>query len=120
MFRSIAFVLLLLTACSDEPDDRDAGVITCPNDLPASCPAAPPSYAGDIRPIVDVRCSPCHFPGGAAQDKLFVTYDDVHARRRDMLNQIYNCRMPPSDAGQLSAEEREKMLAWFKCEAPNN
>ena len=122
MFPRAALIacMLMLSACSGMDEMSDAGVSTCPNDLPAECPMPSPSYAGEVRPIIDHRCAPCHFPGGAAQDKSFATYDGVHALRRDMLNQIYSCRMPPSDAGQLSEAERAAMLAWFVCGAQNN
>ena len=38
-----------------------------------------------------------------------------------MLDQVYACAMPPSDAGvTLSLEEREALLGWLVCNAPNN
>lgn len=114
------FMLVVCSASCGMDETSDAGVMTCPNDLPADCPMPSPSYAGEVRPIIDHRCMPCHFPGGVAQEKSFVGYDDVHALRRDMLNQIYGCRMPPSDAGQLSEAERAAMLTWFVCGAQNN
>ena len=35
-----------------------------PGDLPAACPAAPPSYSKDVAAVVEQSCTPCHAPGG--------------------------------------------------------
>ena len=39
-----------------------------------STPTAPPpaniEFARDVRPILEKRCQPCHFPGGKMYDKL--------------------------------------------------
>jgi len=31
---------------------------------------APVSFAGDVRPILEKRCQPCHFEGGKMHEKL--------------------------------------------------
>jgi hypothetical protein len=36
----------------------------------ASKPAAPVDFQRDVRPILDARCQPCHFPGGTMYEKL--------------------------------------------------
>jgi hypothetical protein len=37
-----------------------------------------------------------------------------------VLTEVYACQMPPVDADPLSATERQALLAWLVCGAPNN
>jgi uncharacterized membrane protein len=93
---------------------------SCPNDLPASCPSSPPSYQGAIAPLISARCLICHSPGGQEQSIPFTTYQNVFAERSPMLDQVYACNMPPAGAQQLSSQERNLLLTWLVCGAPNN
>jgi hypothetical protein len=36
--------------------------------LPATSPK--PNFDSDIKPILQARCQPCHFPGGKVYDKM--------------------------------------------------
>jgi cytochrome c5 len=104
---------------STAPDGGDAA--SCPNDLPASCPASPPSYQNDVEAILQRRCTGCHVDGGEGAPVVLTTYGDVHKQRQSVLTQVYSCRMPRSDApSQLSADERKALLEWLVCGAPNN
>jgi hypothetical protein len=33
---------------------------------------------------------------------------------------VTTCMMPPPDAGQLSSAEKQTLLEWTACSAPNN
>jgi hypothetical protein len=95
----------------------------CPLDLPdgGDCPTASPSYL-DVTPVFSTKCSTCHQPGGLAPKFRFDSYAAIYNNRQtriDIFTQIYNCRMPPSCAPNLSPEERKLMLEWFVCGAPN-
>ena len=108
-------------ACSSEtaPSQVDAG--NCPQDLPASCPGDAPSWSKEISDVVSRRCLGCHADGGVGAAKHdFSTYDNVFSQRSPMLNQVYACQMPPSDAAPLTDAERADLLAWLVCRAPNN
>lgn len=114
-------------ACYSQPandgssGDADASVPGCPNDLPADCPASPPSYRADIAPLIEARCLPCHGPDHSPDTKYdFSTYDSVYAHRTDVLTQVYSCKMPLADAAAPTAIERQELLAWLVCHAPNN
>ncbi|MFO0670994.1 MAG: hypothetical protein U0235_15410 [Polyangiaceae bacterium] len=98
----------------------DATAVTCPNDLPKACPTPPPSYQGSVAAIFEARCSACHSGPAPVGAYDFSTYDGVAARRSQILNQVYACRMPPADAAPPSADERAALLAWLVCRAPNN
>lgn len=94
----------------------------CPSDFPTDtdCPTASPVY-DDVAPIFAARCSICHGANGLERKFVFDTYAEIHdneATRADILTQIYSCRMPPSCAPNLLPEERQVMLKWFACSAP--
>ena len=93
---------------------------TCPNDLPASCAATPPSYARDVAPILASKCVVCHGPGGVESNRDLSSYDHVHALRSSVLNQVHACAMPPADGEALTAPERATLLGWLVCSAPQN
>jgi hypothetical protein len=110
-----------IIACSSPDAASDAGAPSCPNDLPTSCPDPPPSYASDIAPLLEQRCFPCHDSDGAAGPLLeYTSYDSVYQNRQAILSQVYGCRMPPPDAGQPTPSEREQLLDWLVCHAPDN
>ncbi len=118
--------------CADgsEPDPSGGGGSSaggssssaeCPSDLPdgEACDSRVPSYQLDVAPIVDRRCGGCHYPGNASGD-VFVEQADLYARRQTVLTRIYACAMPPEGAAPLTAEERQVLLEWFVCGAPDN
>jgi uncharacterized membrane protein len=105
-------------ACSSQGSSNGA---VCPNDLPASCPTPPPSFAKDVEPVFERRCWPCHTGAGiAAEAHDFSTYDNIFADRSTILNRVFACEMPPADSAQPTPEERAALLAWLVCKAPNN
>ena len=93
----------------------------CPADEPSSCPSPMPSYANDVAPLVAKYCEVvgCHIPGGTAADQVMSPYNQLFARHIDVLNQIYQCRMP-LDPPAPTLSERVTLLGWFVCGAPNN
>jgi len=36
------------------------------------------------------------------------------------LTQVYSCRMPPAGNAQPTTQERQTIVAWLVCGAPNN
>ena len=107
-------------ACSGSPDKpADAG--TAP-----SCPAATtcpdggvPSYQSEILPILQEACLPCHGPGGTAgYDES--GYANVYDQRSPILDQVYDCLMPPTNGPQLTSAQRVALTGWLECGAPNN
>jgi hypothetical protein len=93
---------------------------TCPDDLPADCPEPTPSYQDEIAPIIADACVPCHGPGGPESTRDLSTYQAVFDQRVDVLGQIYGCRMPPHGAAPLEPDERQALLGWLVCGAPDN
>ncbi len=93
---------------------------SCPNDLPASCPATVPSYQSTVAPIINLRCVTCHSPGGQEASRPLQTYAEVYSERSAVLNQVYACNMPPGSAAKPTEQERQALLTWLVCGAPQN
>lgn len=127
----LSYTLLLFTAgCGGQQmaqvnsDLGDLGAdmaLSCTSPIPA-CPSTPPSWSGQISAIVGSTCANCHAPGGVQANMPFTDYDEVHALRQTVLDQIYNCLMPPAnDLGvSLTDAQRDALIAWLACLAPNN
>lgn len=95
----------------------------CPPFQLPLCPDPPPSFASDAQPIINTYCLGCHSPGGEEANRPLVTYADVAKQNGSsgtILNQVINCQMPPPDAPALQPSERDTLLAWLVCGAPNN
>ena len=104
-----------LVACGGPRTSGD-----CPNDLPKSCPSPAPSYQANVAPIINLRCVTCHSPGGQEASRPLQTYSQVYSERSAVLNQVYACNMPPGSAAQPTEQEREALLGWLVCGAPQN
>jgi len=111
--RAIFSAAVLIGACGGSES------VNCPN-LSTTCPSPQPSYATDVRPILNARCTTCHSPGGKEAVRDLTTYSGVFSQRQAVLTQVYSCRMPPSDAPQPAAQERSVLVGWLVCGAPNN
>lgn len=108
----IALLCAALAGCFSQASD-------CPSDLPASCPASgAPSYQNDVAPILAARCVSCHSAGGIEANAPLDTYTAVYDRRGPVLDQVYACKMPQGTP--LSPAERQALLTWLVCGAPNN
>ncbi len=113
---------LSIAACTSTADpSADAGAI-CPAGLPDSsaCPDSAPSYASDVRPIIDDLCMGCHYAGYHYSTQVLATYDNLHRSVSLIEKEVYGCDMPPSGEPQLTTEERQTLLEWLVCGGPNN
>jgi cytochrome c553 len=121
----VASVLGAVAACAPSSGKSDGGDgITCPpldNDTPDACP----SWSGQVEGLVATYCLRCHGEGGVEVSAFdFSTYAKVHAQFTAMITQVNECSMPPWDASPPAAQptpaERQAMLSWLSCSAPNN
>ena len=114
---AVAFAAVCIAACSAKNDPPSC----TPEAPPPTCPAQAPSWSNEVSEIFSAGCSPCHFPGGvedSAED--YSTYAGVSRVAGTIEGQVASCAMPPSDAGTLSSADRETLLAWIVCKAPDN
>jgi mono/diheme cytochrome c family protein len=87
---------------------------------PARRAAAPPTFAGDIAPIVYANCTVCHRPGQAAPFPL-ISYDDVRKHGKTIVDVVTRRYMPPWHASRADGfpefrDERrltDKQIATF-------
>lgn len=114
MRRAVLTLAAILAACGPAPKPA------CPNDLPASCPSPAPAYQADVAPLLAAHCVKCHGPGGQQASYPLTTWDEVYALRGAVLDRVYACRMPPPGEPALTAAERQKLLGWLVCGAPND
>jgi mono/diheme cytochrome c family protein len=93
----------------------------------SACQPTGPTYAQDVKPILDGRCVNCHTAGGIAPFKLD-TYADAKNYAAAIADAVETGRMPPWKAGpadvtylrnpSLTAEQKAAIVAWAKSGAP--
>ena len=103
---------LTLISCRAPLGDRGSAALT---------------FNSDIAPIVWQRCSGCHRPGEIGPFSL-LTYDDVRAQGRKIVNVTKNHIMPPwlpepgygdlANERRLSAKEMDVIERWYAQGAP--
>src|SRR5262245_17031243 len=54
------------------------------------------TYAGNLKAVVAVRCSPCHIPSAGGNKKALDTYDGLKGSIEDVVRRI---QMNPGDRG---------------------
>jgi hypothetical protein len=104
-------------APSDGGSSEDAG---CQRGTLPTCPAAPPSYQTTVQPLLNKYCAICHYPNTTIAKDDLSTYANVFADRGSCLDQTYSCAMPPATSIQMAPDERQTVLEWFVCGAPDN
>jgi uncharacterized membrane protein len=101
-------------ACSSHGGDG------CPT-VPDTCPdASAPTFSGDVAPLFAATCQNCHAPGGQEAVLPFTTYDQIANNALMIIPQVAACRMPIAPVPPLTDEQRQTILEWFGCGAPNN
>jgi hypothetical protein len=119
--------LLAAFACSNSGQGSADVTATCTViDASTTCNTPMPSYQNDIVPILNVSCNaPCHSNESSGPWPL-TAYDDVLDWASIIQNDVATCAMPPAaDAGNpsngpLTDSERNTLLNWIACGAPNN
>ncbi|MBV9158230.1 MAG: tetratricopeptide repeat protein [Acidobacteriaceae bacterium] len=91
-----------------------------------AAPAAPPTFARDIAPIVYQNCSVCHHPGETGPFSL-LTYEDVKKRAHQIEAVTQSRYMPPwppqpgygdfQDERRLTAQQISLIADWVRAGA---
>jgi len=111
--RLLVVMTMALAACK-------SGAADCPQNLPASCPAQPPSYRQTVAAVIARECTGCHAPDALQSDRDLSTYAGLYANRGAVLDQVYACNMPPAGSPSLDTADRVLLLTWLVCGSPNN
>jgi hypothetical protein len=106
----------LVLGCDGDEGGAHADASTCPTDVPETCVQPSPTFTADVLPILNQRCSSCHVPDSGVWP--LDTYTHVADWQASLVYDILNCTMPPADAGTLPANERDTILNWVACGAP--
>ncbi len=119
--------LLALACCCGGPGGPDASVDPCgatggePHDLPQSCPSPEPSFSKDVQPIIQSNCDLCHLPGDPSYPGFpYDSYADDKKYASEMLNFVSSCLMPKPPGPPLTEAQRQALMGWVVCGAPNN
>jgi cytochrome c551/c552 len=117
--------LVIAAACSTAPPPSQAD--DCPM-VSTACPSPPPSWSKDVQPLIQTYCVTCHSPGPQGIGEMFAdltSYAGAFKARAEITSQVYHCWMPNQDASSpppplLTSAQRETIVAWVACNAPNN
>ncbi|MFP6751945.1 MAG: DUF1587 domain-containing protein, partial [Pirellulaceae bacterium] len=86
--------------------------------------AMPPALCGQdtfqtqLQPLLEKYCADCHKQRGKADLKLFTLDPDIVGGAdtetwHDVLNRLNRGEMPPKDAPQLTADDRQQIVTWL-------
>ena len=92
----------------------------CPSNLASACPSPAPTWTSQVLPIYQSACISCHQAEGQAFDTPLDTYQNAYARRSGTIDQVYSCFMPPAGTGRLTLKQRDVILDWLLCGAPEH
>jgi hypothetical protein len=82
----------------------------------SGCTDHGPSFAREVRPILERRCLRCHSGEGvAAEEHDFSRLEVLHAQRGELEGEISTCAMPPR--APLPEDESRTLLRWVACGA---
>jgi mono/diheme cytochrome c family protein len=109
-------------ACNQQPAANSCP--PAPVDPP--CPDSMPSFARDVYPnVFALACVRCHSPTGEEPKTPLTNYQQIYgtdgAEAREIYFQVVqSCLMPPPGAPEeLSDVQRQTLLDWFGCGAPD-
>jgi hypothetical protein len=109
-----------LSACGDSGGPAQPSLEEeCSAVFPTSCESPAPSFASDVKPILEARCatSSCH--DGLGEQWPLVDYAHVADWSSEVRAMVGNCAMPPPDSGmKMPTEERQVILQWVRCNTP--
>ena len=123
----IGLVLAGLWGCESDSggSNGDGDADSCDVTLPTACQDDAPTYA-DVQPIFEERCTVCHtddtensqcpMPG---QCWSLEDYSHIFDWAPQIRTELAECKMPlPGSGVTMTNTEREEILAWLRCGAP--
>gem|GEM_PF-1691157 len=113
---TLLFALLgaALVASCGQPAEHEA----CAVQARTSCPTDALTFDTGIAELLHARCYPCHAADGVESSRQLTDYAHVYGERMSIAGQVASCSMPPAGSPQLTSSERQQILDWFACSAP--
>lgn len=97
----VLFAVLTFIACSHK-------VITSTTSSPVpSKPDANAMYISDIKPVIEVKCSPCHLPDKGGFKASFANFDSASKRINEMIRRV---QLNPSEPGYMPFKSKRETL----------
>ncbi len=116
-----AIAALAMAACYvSSGSSSSSSTSSCAGNVPVTCPSVTPSYATDVSPLLYTYCTSCHAPNGSQSGKPLDSFAAVSSLASKVESKTADCSMPPSSSPQPTAAERDVILSWLACGAPNN
>ena len=103
------FIVMLCFSCTYDYIDVEENILECNPDLQF--------FTSNIKPILDVHCSACHYQGSGRA--VFNDYEDViySIEYDNLLFWITSYQMPPYGSQPfLSDQDRQILTNWINCE----
>ncbi len=118
----VASIAVAAVACYVAPggSQGQSSTSSCAGNVPTTCTQTTPSYATDVSPLLYQYCTSCHQPGGSQSGKPLDTWANVSNLSSKVESKVADCSMPPSSSPQPTAADRDVILSWIACGAPNN
>ena len=101
---------------------KSSGVECMPPPVVACPDGGGPSFEGEVLPIFQAVCDNCHAPDASEATKPLTTYKQIYGYAGEYNNQVFlSCLMPPPTAPvQLNRDQRQTLLVWLACGAPDS
>ncbi len=118
----VGAVLAASPACKSTPAPSDGPVSCPPAPVDPPCPDGAPTFADVYQNVFLPTCVVrCHEPGGLDSGHPLMSYQQIQANAGEIYSQVFqNCWMPPPGQPEvLTDEQRQKLLDWFGCGAPD-
>ena len=110
----ISAAVAMFAACSPKVSSSNSN--TSSSDKPTVDTTA--MFASDIKPILEAKCTPCHFP---AQGGNKAAFDNLAAASNHISDMLLRVQLKPDEKGYmpfrgkkeaLTADEIAKLKAW--------
>ncbi|HEY4393229.1 MAG TPA: hypothetical protein VGP64_04170 [Polyangia bacterium] len=100
--------------------------VECPAMPTVVCPeAGVPSFSDVYANVISPLCDRCHIAGGQEASMPLTNYQQIYGKNGteagEIRNQVQSCQMPPPGGPEvLTDDERQLLLGWIACGAPDN
>lgn len=128
MFSIFAILAILLFAACSHKSNPSKTIADNPKEKPVAIVEPPKvvktTYQGTILPLLQAKCSPCHFPSKGGNK---ANYENFAIAQKNAAGMVFRIQLNPTDHGfmparnpKLSPEEIEVFKKWVADGALEN